>query len=143
MSKQVLIDALKAIGLRAVDANQARRHGHRDHRRASFASGEQFSIPGFGTFAVSNRAARMGRNPRTGEEIKIQASKGVRFKAREASFALARSTGGGLNRPSPSCEAKSKPLFFFASPTAVAAARPVLRGSLVLFASHDGRASSV
>ncbi|MDE1930998.1 MAG: HU family DNA-binding protein, partial [Alphaproteobacteria bacterium] len=35
----------------------------------------------FGTFAVSHRAARMGRNPRTGEEIKIKASKGVRFKA--------------------------------------------------------------
>ena len=36
---------------------------------------------GFGTFAVKNRKARMGRNPRTGEQIKIKASKTVGFKA--------------------------------------------------------------
>ena len=37
-------------------------------------------IAGFGSFSVSNRKARVGRNPRTGEEIKIRASKGVRFR---------------------------------------------------------------
>src|ERR1700691_3970364 len=80
MSKQVLIDALKAIGLRAVDANQAV-DTVTETIAGELRKGERFSIPGFGTFAVSNRAARMGRNPRTGEEIKIKASKGVRFKA--------------------------------------------------------------
>ncbi|MEE8303393.1 MAG: HU family DNA-binding protein [Candidatus Tectomicrobia bacterium] len=40
----------------------------------------RFSYPGFGTFAVKKRAARKGRNPRTGSEIKIKASKTVGFK---------------------------------------------------------------
>lgn len=40
-----------------------------------------FTIVGFGTFKVSKRAARKGRNPQTGEPIKIAASKSVRFKA--------------------------------------------------------------
>jgi DNA-binding protein HU-beta len=40
----------------------------------------RFSYPGFGTFSVKKRAARSGRNPRTGETIKIKASKSVGFK---------------------------------------------------------------
>ena len=43
-------------------------------------SGEQTSIFGFGSFSVSERAAGVGRNPRTGEEIKTKASKAVKFK---------------------------------------------------------------
>ncbi|MBQ2583661.1 MAG: HU family DNA-binding protein, partial [Erysipelotrichaceae bacterium] len=39
---------------------------------------------GFGTFGVKERAAREGRNPRTGEVVKIAASKGVSFKAGKA-----------------------------------------------------------
>lgn len=38
------------------------------------------SIAGFGTFAVSKRAARTGRNPQTGETLKIKAANSVRFK---------------------------------------------------------------
>jgi DNA-binding protein HU-beta len=38
------------------------------------------SLAGFGSFTVSARKARMGRNPQTGEAIKIRASKSVRFK---------------------------------------------------------------
>jgi DNA-binding protein HU-beta len=41
-------------------------------------------IIGFGTFKVSQRAARKGRNPKTGETIKIKASKSVRFSASSA-----------------------------------------------------------
>lgn len=41
----------------------------------------RFSFPGFGTFSVKARAARKGRNPQTGETIKIKASKSVKFKA--------------------------------------------------------------
>ncbi len=40
----------------------------------------KFLVPGFGTFAITKRKARKGRNPRTGEEIKIKASKSVKFK---------------------------------------------------------------
>jgi DNA-binding protein HU-beta len=43
-------------------------------------SGEGAKVPGFGSFSVSERAARKGRNPATGESINIRASKTVRFK---------------------------------------------------------------
>ena len=46
--------------------------------------GESVQLIGFGTFDVSKRAARTGRNPHTGEEIKIKASKSPRFKAGKA-----------------------------------------------------------
>jgi DNA-binding protein HU-beta len=44
----------------------------------------RFSFPDLGTFTVAQRAARTGRNPATGETIKIKASKNVRFKAAPA-----------------------------------------------------------
>lgn len=40
----------------------------------------KFFVPGFGTFSLKERKARTGRNPRTGEEISIAASKTVNFK---------------------------------------------------------------
>ncbi len=40
----------------------------------------KFTIGTFGTFTINKRAARKGRNPRTGEEIKIKASKSLRFR---------------------------------------------------------------
>lgn len=43
--------------------------------------GDKVSLVGFGSFSVSKRAARTGRNPQTGAEIKIAARKVVRFKA--------------------------------------------------------------
>jgi len=43
--------------------------------------GDRVSVPGFGSFTVSKRAARKGRNPATGATITIKASKNVRFKA--------------------------------------------------------------
>lgn len=43
--------------------------------------GDRCAIPGLGSFAVSQRKAREGRNPRTNEKITIPASKSVRFKA--------------------------------------------------------------
>ena len=46
----------------------------------SLSGGDKVAIPNFGTFQVSERPARIGRNPATGETIQIAASKGVRFK---------------------------------------------------------------
>lgn len=46
----------------------------------AMTEGEAVQITGFGTFDVKSRAARMGRNPHTNEEIEIPASKGVHFK---------------------------------------------------------------
>ncbi len=45
------------------------------------AKGEKVSVSGFGVFKISERSAREGRNPQTGEKIKIAASKSVSFKA--------------------------------------------------------------
>lgn len=46
--------------------------------------GEKIQLVGFGTFEVSERAARTGRNPRTGEDMTIPASKSPKFKAGKA-----------------------------------------------------------
>ncbi|MDD3186096.1 MAG: HU family DNA-binding protein [Anaerostipes sp.] len=46
--------------------------------------GEKIQLVGFGTFEVSERAAREGRNPRTGEAMQIAASKAPKFKAGKA-----------------------------------------------------------
>jgi DNA-binding protein HU-beta len=80
LSKKILVDALVKDGFHPKDANAA------VSRMVSTITKElkkaqKFTLTGFGTFAVSKRGARKGRNPATGEAIKIKASKGVRFKA--------------------------------------------------------------
>ena len=50
----------------------------------SLKNGEAVTLIGFGTFEVRDRAARAGRNPRTGETIQIKASKAPAFKAGKA-----------------------------------------------------------
>jgi DNA-binding protein HU-beta len=47
----------------------------------ALATGDKITLVGFGTFSIGERAEREGRNPRTGEKIKISASKVVKFKA--------------------------------------------------------------
>ncbi len=48
---------------------------------AALARGEEINLTGFGSFSVTDRAARQGRNPRTGEATEIAASKAPKFKA--------------------------------------------------------------
>jgi DNA-binding protein HU-beta len=52
-----------------------------DNVASAIRKDKRFSYPGFGTFVVRKRNPRMGRNPQTGEAIKIKASKGVGFRA--------------------------------------------------------------
>ncbi len=52
-----------------------------DVLKGALTQGNKVSLFGFGTFETTERAARTGRNPRTGEEITIPASKAVKFKA--------------------------------------------------------------
>ena len=52
-----------------------------DNVASTIKKEQRFSYPGFGTFVVRKRKARKGRNPQTGESIKIKASKSVGFKA--------------------------------------------------------------
>jgi DNA-binding protein HU-beta len=47
----------------------------------AMAAGDKVSLIGFGTFSVTKRAAREGRNPQTGKKMKIAAKKVVKFKA--------------------------------------------------------------
>ena len=51
---------------------------------SSLKKGQRVTVVGFGTWGISKRRARTGRNPQTGETIKIAASKSVRFKASTA-----------------------------------------------------------
>lgn len=50
----------------------------------ALSNGDSVSLVGFGTFSVSDRAARTARNPRTGETINVPASKAPKFKAGKA-----------------------------------------------------------
>ncbi len=52
-----------------------------NHISDSCQKGERCAVPGLGSFSISHRKAREGRNPRTKEKINIPASKSVRFKA--------------------------------------------------------------
>lgn len=47
---------------------------------SALSEGDKVVLPGFGTFEVRNRSARSGRNPQTGEQIEIPASKSAAFK---------------------------------------------------------------
>jgi DNA-binding protein HU-beta len=84
MNKGDLIDAVTAdTGLSKADATRAVESLLAAITKA-LQGGQQVSLVGFGTFAVKKRAAREGRNPRTGEMIQIAASKVPGFKAGKA-----------------------------------------------------------
>ena len=81
MNKAELIDAMASnAGLSKADAKRAL-DGFVDATTSALKKGDRISLVGFGSFSVSNRAARTGRNPQTGKEIKIAAKKVVKFKA--------------------------------------------------------------
>jgi len=84
MNKSDLIDAIaESAGLSKADAGRAL-DGVVDAITGALKKGQSVSLVGFGTFSVRDRAARTGRNPRTGETIKIAASKNPAFKAGKA-----------------------------------------------------------
>ena len=80
MNKTELIDQIatsadisKAAAGRALDATVAA-------VKAALKAGDSVSLIGFGTFSVGERAARTGRNPRTGKALKIKAAKVPKFR---------------------------------------------------------------
>ena len=84
MNKSDLIDAIAAnSGLSKADAGRAL-DGLTTAVTKALKKGDTVSLVGFGTFSVKKRGARTGRNPRTGETIKIKASKNPSFKAGKA-----------------------------------------------------------
>ena len=81
MNKGELVDAIaseakitKADAQRALEAFLA-------VTSKTLKKGDKVTLVGFGTFSVAKRAARIGRNPQTGKEIKIAAKKVAKFKA--------------------------------------------------------------
>jgi DNA-binding protein HU-beta len=81
MNKGQLIDAIaneadltKADAKKALDATI-------NTVAESLKSGDRVALVGFGSFSISERSARTGRNPQTGKEITIPAKKVVKFKA--------------------------------------------------------------
>jgi DNA-binding protein HU-beta len=84
MNKGELIDAVAgSAGLSRADATKAV-DAVLDAVTSTLSGGGGVSLVGFGTFSVKARAARMGRNPRTGEPIQIKASNVPGFKAGKA-----------------------------------------------------------
>ena len=84
MNKAELIDTVAAeAGLSKSDAASAVDAVFSTITK-SLAGGNAVTLVGFGTFGVTDRAARPGRNPRTGEAITIPASKNPKFKAGKA-----------------------------------------------------------
>lgn len=80
MNKTELIDQIatsaeisKAAAGRALDATV-------EAVKAALKAGDSVSLIGFGTFSVGERAARTGRNPRTGKALKIKAAKVPKFR---------------------------------------------------------------
>ena len=81
MNKAELIDSVaneakisKADAQRALDSTI-------ESITKALKKGERVALIGFGSFSISKRAARTGRNPQTGKEIKIAAKKVAKFKA--------------------------------------------------------------
>ena len=84
MNKSELVAALAAKAeLSKKDAEKAL-NAFVEAINESLVKGEKVQLIGFGTFEVKNRPARTARNPRTGAEIKIAASKAPAFKAGKA-----------------------------------------------------------
>jgi DNA-binding protein HU-beta len=81
MNKSDLIDAMaEDAGITKAAAKKAL-ESFLDNVEKSLKKGNRVSLVGFGSFSVSKRAAREGRNPQTGKTIKIAAKNVVKFKA--------------------------------------------------------------
>ncbi len=84
MTKAELVSTIaKDSGLTKADAERALK-AFVDVTKKTLKKEGKLAVAGFGTFVVSKRKARKGRNPQTGEPIKIKASKAVRFKPGKA-----------------------------------------------------------
>ncbi len=80
MNKSELISAIStASGLSKTDSEKAL-NATTEAIKNALTQGESIQLIGFGTFSISERAARTGRNPQTGKEIQIAAKKVAKFK---------------------------------------------------------------
>lgn len=84
MNKTELVDAIAAECDLSKVAAQRALDSAINHIIKAVKEGDTVQLVGFGSFGAGNRAERTGRNPRTGEEIKIAAAKTVKFSAGKA-----------------------------------------------------------
>ncbi len=75
---------------------------------ADTKAGNKVSLFGFGTFTPTSRPARMGRNPATGAQVKIAASKSVRFGLAAAYKSALNTKGGAAKKAAPAKKAPAK-----------------------------------
>jgi len=82
VNKAELVDAVQdAAGLSSKSEAERAVNAFTEVVMGAVSKGDKVSLPGFGSWSRTDRAARTGRNPRTGEPVQIPASKGVKFSA--------------------------------------------------------------
>jgi DNA-binding protein HU-beta len=79
MNKQELIDAIAAESELSKKDSKSALEAIVKAISISLKKGDKVALVGFGSFSVVNRAARTGRNPQTGKELKIAAKKSIKF----------------------------------------------------------------
>ena len=84
MNKSELIEAIAKSAYISKAAAEKALDGSLNAIKAALKKGSNVTLVGFGTFKVGKRAARVGRNPRTGEAIKIKAARVPKFSAGKA-----------------------------------------------------------
>lgn len=80
MNKGELVESMASAAAISKAAAERALTGLLDSISGALAKGDKVTLVGFGTFSVSKRSARQGRNPQTGAAIKIQARTVARFK---------------------------------------------------------------
>ncbi len=80
MNKAELVDRMASAANISKAAAEKSLTGMQEAITDALSSGDKVTLVGFGTFSISERAARQGRNPQTGEKIQIAARKVARFK---------------------------------------------------------------
>ena len=84
MDKKTLTEKIAEKAMVSTEDANACMDAFLESVKEALASGETVQLNGFGTFKITERAARTGRNPRTGEAVEIAASKSPAFKASKA-----------------------------------------------------------
>lgn len=98
MNKSELIEAIAdEAGISKTDAKRALEAILKNIGEA-LKQGERISILGFGSFSISRRVARTGRNPQTGKTIHIKAKKVIKFKASDGLINKGTGDGGPRNK---------------------------------------------
>ena len=84
MNKAELVEVVSRSAGITKSASEKALDGALDAIKGALKKGHSVTLVGFGTFRVGRREARVGRNPRTGEEIRIRAAKVPKFSAGKA-----------------------------------------------------------